>query len=577
MNTIFQKLFLFTSRSLVVAVLFCGYNFTAFSQVTVEFETITEALNYAGDRDAVKKLIITGTISGDGYSATSEWNQFRTLDTTFPNLEDVEILTSQDIPDMDTRRFASLFMDSDEDGRSRGSKWLKNFSAPNIEGIGFAAFLGCSNLLSANFPQATRIEGNAFSGCVALLSVDFPLVTGMIEGSTFRRCDNLSSVDFPLVTGIGSGAFSFCYNLTSANFPLVTTIGSYAFEGCKKLSSINSPLVTTIRDYAFRSCESLLSADFPILTIIGNGAFQYCENLSSADFPLVTSIEDYTFEFCKISSADFPLVTTIGRYAFANCENLSLVNFPLVTTIGNGAFQHCENLLSANFPLVTSIEDYTFGSCKNLSSIDFPLVTNIGSGAFLDCENLTTIDFPMTYGIIENAFGGCSSLTSVSFGTGFTTPTTIYFYSGVFGTGDTLTKNIDLVLGGNVLPTPNLTAKIWQSDNGSLLSLPEMAYVWKSITIKTSGIKELVKNSVINIFPNPTSANFTISFELEKSCNVKIVLCDVLGQELAQVYNGFTSDGLFTRTHNTEHLPKGVYFLKILLDGNIVVEKIVVE
>ena len=51
--------------------LFCSCNFTAFSQATVSFETITEALNYAGDRDAVKKLIVTGTISGNDYSPTS--------------------------------------------------------------------------------------------------------------------------------------------------------------------------------------------------------------------------------------------------------------------------------------------------------------------------------------------------------------------------------------------------------------------------------------------------------------------------------------------------------------------------
>jgi len=60
---------------------------------------------------------------------------------------------------------------------------------------------------------------------------------------------------------------------------------------------------------------------------------------------------------------------------------------------------------------------------------------------------------------------------------------------------------------------------------------------------------------------------------------MKIVLCDILGQELVEVYNDFTSDGdgLFTRTFSTEHLAKGVYFLKILIDGNIVVEKIVVN
>ena len=92
-----------------------------------------------------------------------------------------------------------------------------------------------------------------------------------------------------------------------------------------------------------------------------------------------------------------------------------------------------------------------------------------------------------------------------------------------------------------------------------------------------TSIREVIKSGLVSIFPNPTSVHFTISFELEKSCNVKIILCDLLGQELAEVYNGFTSEGLFTKTHSTEHLPKGVYLLKILINGNIVVEKVIVE
>jgi uncharacterized membrane protein len=53
------------------AAIFCGYNFTAMS-VEVEFNTITEALNYTGDKNAVTKLIITGNIEGDDYSDESE-------------------------------------------------------------------------------------------------------------------------------------------------------------------------------------------------------------------------------------------------------------------------------------------------------------------------------------------------------------------------------------------------------------------------------------------------------------------------------------------------------------------------
>ena len=461
---------LIITKLIVVASLFCSYSFIAFSQAIVSFETITQALNYAGDRDAVKKLIITGTISGNDYSATSEWSKFRTIDTTFPNIEEVEILTSQDIPDTDIiekEGEIGFFFYFDYDIEPIGCDWLKRFSAPNVKKIGFRAFEGCENLLSVNFPLVTEIEFLAFYGC-----------------------ENLLLADFPLVTTIGISAFGFCRNLSSVNFPLVTTIKGQAFEYCQNLSSIN----------------------FPLATIIEVAAFAYCQSLSSVNFPLVTEI---------------------WNRAFNLCVNLSSVNFPLATRIGYSAFGYCQNLPSINFPLVTRIEDYAFRFCRNL--------------------------------------------TSATFGTGFTTPTTIWFFSnsGVFGSGDTLTKNIDLVLGENVLPEPDLNARTWQTDRMDVTD--GTPYVWKSITIKTSSIEELVRNSVINIFPNPTSVHFTISFELEKSCNMKIILCDVLGQELAQVYDGFTSEGLFIRTFNTEHLAKGVYFLKILLDGNIIVEKIVVE
>ena len=85
------------------------------------------------------------------------------------------------------------------------------------------------------------------------------------------------------------------------------------------------------------------------------------------------------------------------------------------------------------------------------------------------------------------------------------------------------------------------------------------------------------KNHTVSIFPNPTTENATVSFELEKSCNMKIVLCDILGIELSNVYDGFANEGLFTETINSEHLPKGVYFLKIIINGNYTVEKIVIN
>jgi len=182
-------------------------------------------------------------------------------------------------------------------------------------------------------------------------------------------------------------------------------------------------------------------------------------------------------------------------------------------------------------------------------------------------------------------FVNCENLVSATLGTGFATETKINFGREAFSSGNASylmpTEKIKLTLGENVLPKPDLDKNTWQKTNSYT---PYVDYIWKNITIKnnngmiietTDGIEEIIKNSTVSVFPNPTVGNATVSFELEKSCNVKIVLCDILGIEQIQVFDGFAIEGLFIETIDTEHLPKGVYFLKILIDGNYTVKKIV--
>jgi len=41
---------------------------------------------------------------------------------------------------------------------------------------------------------------------------------------------------------------------------------------------------------------------------------------------------------------------------------------------------------------------------------------------------------------------------------------------------------------------------------------------------------------------------------IEKSCNMKIILSDIPGAEVMQIYDGFATVGNFTKTVNTENL-----------------------
>ena len=107
--------------------------------------------------------------------------------------------------------------------------------------------------------------------------------------------------------------------------------------------------------------------------------------------------------------------------------------------------------------------------------------------------------------------------------------------------------------------------------------------VTKDITIIANfiedkeSIEDVIKNSTVSILPNPTNADFTVSFDVIKPSNMKIVLTDLSGREILDIYNGFVVDGLFAKTIKTANLARGVYFVKILIDENYITEKIILE
>jgi hypothetical protein len=96
-------------------------------------------------------------------------------------------------------------------------------------------------------------------------------------------------------------------------------------------------------------------------------------------------------------------------------------------------------------------------------------------------------------------------------------------------------------------------------------------------TTKQTSINEFIRNSEIKISPNPTTTTATVSFDLEKSCNVQVVLTDITGSELFEAHNGFENTGAFTKSITTDNLAKGVYLLKVVIGKDFTVEKFVVE
>jgi Secretion system C-terminal sorting domain len=85
---------------------------------------------------------------------------------------------------------------------------------------------------------------------------------------------------------------------------------------------------------------------------------------------------------------------------------------------------------------------------------------------------------------------------------------------------------------------------------------------------------ELSIDNQINVYPNPTDNKFIV--ELASTKNAILALYNIQGQlVLSQKSMTQLADNQYEA--NVTHLPKGVYFLKINLDENVGVRKIVVE
>lgn len=104
-------------------------------------------------------------------------------------------------------------------------------------------------------------------------------------------------------------------------------------------------------------------------------------------------------------------------------------------------------------------------------------------------------------------------------------------------------------------------------------------FIYKSsVTINCSGtgIEDISdKVSELNIFPNPISSEFGISFDLKEANNVSLQLYSLDGKLVKQLINEKMSEGNFNRQYDVNDLSAGIYLVKLNVGGASVTRKIV--
>lgn len=88
-----------------------------------------------------------------------------------------------------------------------------------------------------------------------------------------------------------------------------------------------------------------------------------------------------------------------------------------------------------------------------------------------------------------------------------------------------------------------------------------------------------VDNSLaLQVFPNPTTTDLTIQFELQNASEVNISIMDISGKRVSTLLQNDLNDGTHTFAFDlSNQLTKGMYFLRLQTEKGIMTQKIVIQ
>ena len=75
------------------------------------------------------------------------------------------------------------------------------------------------------------------------------------------------------------------------------------------------------------------------------------------------------------------------------------------------------------------------------------------------------------------------------------------------------------------------------------------------------------KFQLLQNYPNPFNPVTTIQFSIPQSGNVRLTVYNLLGEQVAELINGFKEAGIHTLNYNAENLNSGLYIYKIEANG----------
>ncbi len=432
--------------------------------------------------------------------------------------------------------------------------------SPNITELGNIT-LPCDGIYTACGETYTNLGQHqavctGWKGCDSL--VNFNLIAGDVIADAGPNevldCDMTTVV----LDGSGSSQGSeFTYEWTTTNGDIVG--GNTAV-----MATANAPGVycLAVTDLA-TGCTVV---DCTAVTALAGGfdvQASICEG-DSYDFngEILTDADVYTTTYTLSSGCDSTVNLTLtvlppairtqilsiceGETIVINGEEISGAD-TLIYVFTNGSVHGCDSIVNVIvdvLPTESSAFDQNIcdGDTYNFNG---ELLTNAG-----------------VYEAIYSAENGCDSVVTLSLMVYPPTPITnqsLEVLQGYIYNGTTI--NVDTLLTEHLL-------NVYGCDST----------VVTNFTVLPNAIQDLLGQTSFEIFPNPTSGDFTIRFTLNHPSTISLKMLDVIGRTMSSSWSE-------TRFEAGEHLlqinandwPSGVYFVHFQTDSGMLAQKVVVD
>jgi hypothetical protein len=120
-----------------------------------------------------------------------------------------------------------------------------------------------------------------------------------------------------------------------------------------------------------------------------------------------------------------------------------------------------------------------------------------------------------------------------------------------------------------------IEARVWNGDTCSALHEITL-YVDPSLnSVDTSSIERPTVFTLSQNYPNPFNPETKIHYTLKNTGKVRLIVLNVLGQEIAVLVNGIQNGGLHEITFSGERLGSGIYFYTLETTQGAITKKMV--